>query len=89
MKKLIIVLAIFIISWVGLGAFFIYEEYSHFEYQVQVEKCQGVTDTLQFITSGGTETIQTYREALPVLVIGKKRFINVCDYKILSKKKIN
>lgn len=88
-KSLTPLIVICIISWISIGVFFFYEEYTEFNYEVEVEKCSGEIDTLNFTTSGGTETIRTYREAVPVLIIGKKKFINVCNYKILNKKKIN
>jgi len=88
-KHSIAIFIIIIISYVCMGAFFLNQEFTDYNYKVQIEKCSGETDTLKFTTSGGTETISTHREAVPVLIIGKKKFINVCDYKILSKEKID
>ncbi len=87
-KHLVAFIIIIIVSYICIGIFFLREEFTKFNYEVEVEKCGGETDTLKFTTSGGTETIRTYREAVPVLIIGKEKFINVCDYKILSKKEI-
>lgn len=88
-KHLVAFIIIIIVSYICIGIFFLREEFTKFNYEVQIEKCSGEIDTLNFTTSGGTETIRTYREAVPVLIIGKKKFINVCNYKILNKKKIN
>lgn len=74
-------------SLLAIGIFFIREEFYETHYEVEVIKCSGETDTLKFTTTGGTETIKTYREAVPVLEIGKERFINVCEYKILKKER--
>ena len=88
-KNLVAFIITCIVSWVSIALFFLHEEFTEFNYEVQIEKCAGQIDTLKFTTSGGTETIFTHREAVPVLIIGEKKFINVCDYKILSKEKID
>jgi hypothetical protein len=86
-KSFHIMMAICATSLLLLGIFFIREEFYETQYEVEIHKCSGGTDTLNFTTTGGTETIKTYREAVPVLEIGRKRFINVCDYKILKKER--
>lgn len=65
------------------------EEFAENQYKVEITKCSGEIDTLLFSTKGGEETIHTFREAVPVLQIGKKKFVNVCEYRILSKNRIN
>jgi hypothetical protein len=74
-------------SWIGVAALFLKDEFTTSEYVVKVEYCNSQKiDTLKFSTKGGVESIQTYREAVPVLQIGKKRILNVCEYEIISKK---
>jgi len=86
-KSFTILMAICALSLISIGIFYIREEFYKTQYEVEVIKCSGETDTLKFTTTGGTEAIKTYREAVPVLEIGKERFINVCDYKILKKER--
>jgi hypothetical protein len=84
-KSFLVLMAICATSLLAIGIFFIREEFYETHYEVEIHKCSGETDTLKFTTTGGIETIKTYREAVPVLEIGKERFINVCEYKILKK----
>ena len=88
-KSLIVALIFTIICYILIAIFFMHEEFTENQYQVEVTKCSGEIDTLCFSTKGGEEVIHTYREAFPVLQIGKKKFINVCEYRILSKNRIN
>lgn len=67
---------------------FLSGDMTKYEYKVKIEKCSGPTDTVTFVTKGKGEHIDTYREAVPVLYIGNKKFINICSYEILSKKEI-
>ena len=89
-KKLILVALLIVLSWAGIMIFFLGEEFTSNEYVVKVNYCNSEkSDTLSFTTKGGEETIHTYREAVPVLQIGKKMILNVCEYKIISKKNID
>ena len=88
-KPLVVVIICSIICYILIAMFFMKEEFTENQYQVEVTKCSGELDTLYFSTKGGEETIHTFREAVPVLQIGKKKFINVCEYRILSKNRIN
>ena len=86
-KKLLTFIIIIVMSWIGVAALFLNDELTTSEYVVKVEYCNSQKiDTLKFSTKGGIEAIQTYREAVPVLQIGKKRILNVCEYEIISKK---
>jgi hypothetical protein len=86
-RKLALIFIILSISFGGL-VFIGLTENSN-EYLVKVEYCNSKTDTLSFIAKGKRESISTYREAVPVLWIGDKKIINVCNYEILSKKELN
>lgn len=89
-KKLIAILIIITVSWVGLMTLFVKDSFTKNEYVVKVNYCNSEkSDTLVFTTSGEKENIRTYREAVPVLKIGEKEILNVCGYEILSKKKID
>lgn len=88
-KPLVVVIICSIICYISIAIFFMQEEFTENQYQVEVTKCSGEIDTLLFSTKGGEESINTFREAVPVLQIGKKKFINVCEYRILSKNRIN
>ena len=88
-KSLIVVVIFIIICYISISIFFLNEEFTENQYQVEVTKCSGEIETLYFSTKGGEEAIHTYREAVPVLQIGKKKFVNVCEYRILSKNRIN
>ena len=88
-KPLIVAVIFTIICYILIAMFFMREEFTENQYQVEVTKCSGEIDTLYFSTKGGEEAINTFREAVPVLQIGKKKFINVCEYRILSKNRIN
>ena len=60
-----------------------------YTYTVQITKCNDRIDTISFLSSRDP-IIRTYRQALPILDItngwGKPIAINVCEFKILSKK---
>lgn len=85
--KQLLLLFVFIIL-ITFGALFISGDLTSFKYKVRIVKCQSEkVDTLTFTTKGKSEKIETYREAVPVLVIGEKRIIDICDYQILSKVK--
>lgn len=77
-----------LISYTLIAAFFIYHEFTENQYRVQVTKCNGDIDTLNFSTRGCEEVIHISDKMSPVLQIGKMKFIDVCEYKILSKSKI-
>lgn len=64
-------------------------DFDRFQYEVIVEKCNGKIDTIKFETNGDYVTIDTYKEAVPVLRIGRMKVINICGFEILSKKKLN
>jgi len=88
MKIKQLLLLFILIMFVTFGALFISGDLTAYRYKVRVVKCQSEkVDTLTFTTKGKTEKIETYREAVPVLVIGEKRIIDVCDYQILTKVK--
>ena len=89
-SKSLIIAAIFtIVCYISIAIFFLIEESTENQYKVEITKCSGEIDTLYFSTKGGEEAINTFREAVPVLQIGKKKFVNVCEYRILSKNRIN
>ena len=88
-KPLVVVIICSIICYISIAIFFMQEEFAENQYKVEITKCSGEIDTLLFSTKGGEETIHTFREAVPVLQIGKKKFVNVCEYRILSKNRIN
>jgi hypothetical protein len=85
-RKLALIFIILSISFGGL-VFIGLTENSN-EYLVKVEYCNSKKDTLSFIAKGRKEYISTHREAVPVLWIGDKKIINVCNYEILSKKEL-
>jgi hypothetical protein len=90
-RKLIVVIAIIVaLSMLSIMTLFIKDSFTKNEYVVKVNYCNSEkSDTLVFTTSDEREMIRTYREAVPVLQIGKKEILNVCAYEIISKKKID
>jgi uncharacterized protein (UPF0333 family) len=86
-NKLIVLILVIVLSWIGIIGIFLEKEFTSNEYVVKVSYCNSEkSDTISFTTKGGEETIHTYREAVPVLQIGKKMILNVCEYEIISKK---
>ena len=64
--------------------------FTEYEYGVVVERCKNnKNDTTYFKTKRDFQKIETYRQAVPDLFIGRHKIINVCDYHILYKKEIN
>ena len=87
MKKNILLALILIAAMIGFPCLVInsHNGFTKFEFVVEIEKCNGRVDTLTFTTKGDEEIIATTGEAVPVLTIGHKKILNVCDYKILQK----
>jgi len=56
-------------------------------YVIEIEKCNGSKDTVSY-ESIVSPTIDTYKQAVPIMYIGNKKVLNVCDFRILSSKKI-
>lgn len=92
MNKIIALFLICILFSFGMVFLLINSEggFTEYEYGVVVERCNtNKTDTTYFKTKGDIEKIETLRQAVPVLFIGKHKIINVCDYHILYKREIN
>ena len=60
-----------------------------FHYRIEIQRCQSqIREIKEFDIKGGRIFISTYREAVPVLYVGREKIIDVCDYKILEQRKI-
>jgi len=71
------------------GILFISKDMQRFHYKIEIQRCKSqIREIKEFDIKGGRIYISTYREAVPVLYVGREKIIDVCDYKILEQRKI-
>jgi len=74
---------------VSFGILFISKDMQGFHYRIEIQRCQSqIREIKEFDTKGKKIFISTYREAVPVLYVGREKIIDVCDYKILEQREI-
>jgi len=78
-----------IVSVFTLGILFMSGDIQRYHYKVEIQRCQNQDKVIkEFDTRGKKIYISAYREAVPVLYVGKEKIMDVCDYKILEQKEI-
>jgi hypothetical protein len=89
-RKLFIIFGILIfLLYFYIPFMYLYRSNIEYKYIVEIKDCEsGKLEVVEFRTKGDENEILTLRRAVPVLKIGKKTFVNICDYKIISKNKI-
>jgi hypothetical protein len=87
-QKLLIALVVLLCSaFVTLGVMAVQKDLQKYEWVIETTRCNSEkVDTLTIISKGDRINIDTYREAVPVLSVGRnQKIVNICDFKVLSK----
>ena len=89
-RKFILALSIgLIVGLVTFGVLFISGDVTKYHYKVEIRRCYSQSiEILEFDARGKKSQINTYKEAIPVLYVGEKKIVDVCDYKILEQREI-
>lgn len=87
-QKLLIALVVLLCSaFVTIGVLAVQKDFQKYEWVIETTHCNSEkVDTLTIISKGGNIMIATYRQAVPVLIVGtNQKVVNICDFKVLSK----
>jgi len=85
-KAFAIAIVVFLFSF---GILFMSGDIQKYHYRIEIQRCQAQDRIIkEFDTRGKEIHISTYREAVPVLYVGRERIMDVCDYRILEQKEI-
>ena len=73
----------------SFGFILISKDMQRFHYKIEIQRCQSqIREIKEFDTKGRRIFISTYREAVPILYVGREKILDVCDYKILEQMEI-
>lgn len=64
--------------------------FNEYRYRVEVVKCNSTDKKIfQFQTVGDGVSLRVENQAVPVLTIGEESILNVCEYRIIEKRRVN